>query len=50
MVDVPGSGFLMGDVSVWSYPGDGEGPVHEVVLDRLPYDYRRPVEIDLVEK
>ena len=26
----------MGDESEWSYPGDGEGPVHEVELAAVP--------------
>jgi formylglycine-generating enzyme required for sulfatase activity len=33
LVDLPGGAFLMGDESELAYPGDGEGPVHEVVLD-----------------
>jgi formylglycine-generating enzyme required for sulfatase activity len=28
----------MGDESVWAYPGDGEGPVHEVALDAFGID------------
>jgi formylglycine-generating enzyme required for sulfatase activity len=28
----------MGDDSVWAYPGDGEGPVHDVALDRFRID------------
>ncbi len=32
MVTIPGGPFRMGDESEWSYPGDGEGPVHQVVL------------------
>ncbi len=28
----------MGDESVWAYPGDGEGPVHEVELDPFGID------------
>ena len=28
----------MGDESVWAYPGDGEGPVHEVTLARFGVD------------
>jgi formylglycine-generating enzyme len=38
MVELPGGAFLMGDESVWAYPGDGEGPVHEVVIDRFRVD------------
>lgn len=33
LVTVPGGSFRMGDASVWAYPGDGEGPVHDVDLD-----------------
>jgi formylglycine-generating enzyme len=32
---VPGGSYRMGDESEWSYPGDGEGPVHE--LDLPPF-------------
>jgi len=32
LVDVAAGPFRMGDESVWAYPGDGEGPVHEVTL------------------
>ena len=32
LVTVSGGRYLIGDVSEWSYPGDGEGPVHEVEL------------------
>jgi len=32
MVAVPGGRYRMGDESAWSYPGDGEGPVHEVEM------------------
>ena len=28
----------MGDDSVWAYPGDGEGPVHDVALDAFRID------------
>jgi formylglycine-generating enzyme required for sulfatase activity len=38
LVELPGGTFSMGDVSPWAYPGDGEGPVHEIEL--------RPFEID----
>jgi sulfatase modifying factor 1 len=38
LVDVGSTTFLMGDESVWAYPGDGEGPVHDVEL--------RPFRID----
>ena len=36
LVDVAAGTFRMGDESVWAYPGDGEGPVHEVTLDGVP--------------
>jgi sulfatase modifying factor 1 len=32
LVTVPGGRYQMGDESEWSYPGDGEGPVHDVEL------------------
>jgi formylglycine-generating enzyme required for sulfatase activity len=35
MIAVAGATFAMGDDSVWTYPGDGEAPVHEVVLDEF---------------
>jgi formylglycine-generating enzyme required for sulfatase activity len=38
LVDLPGGAFLMGDDSVWAYEGDGEGPVHEVVVRPLRVD------------
>ena len=38
MVALPGGTFRMGDVSVWAYPGDGEGPVHDVVVDPFRID------------
>ena len=31
-VTVPGGRYRMGDDSAWSYPGDGEGPVHDVEI------------------
>ena len=31
LIEVRGGSFMMGDESAWAYPGDGEGPVHEVV-------------------
>jgi len=37
-VDVPAATFRMGDDSVWAYPGDGEGPVHDVALDAFRID------------
>lgn len=38
MVDIPAATFRMGDDSVWAYPSDGEGPVHEVTLDAFRID------------
>jgi len=38
LVDVPDTTFRMGDDSLWAYPGDGEGPVHEVALDAFSID------------
>ncbi len=38
LVDLAGGSFLMGDDSVWAYPDDGEGPVHEVVVRPLRVD------------
>ena len=38
LVDVPGATFRMGDDSVWAYPGDGEGPVHDVAFDAFRID------------
>jgi formylglycine-generating enzyme len=38
LVDVPATTFRMGDESVWAYPGDGEGPVHDVRLPRFRID------------
>ena len=35
LVRLPGGLFRMGDDSVWVYPGDGEGPVHEVECGRF---------------
>ena len=35
MVTVPGGRYRMGDESAWSYPGDGEGPEHDVELVRF---------------
>ena len=34
----PVDAFLMGDDSVWAYPDDGEGPVHEVEVRPLRVD------------
>ncbi|MGD0391136.1 MAG: formylglycine-generating enzyme family protein [Acidimicrobiales bacterium] len=46
LVTIPGGRYRMGDESEGSYPGDGEGPVHEVVLapfriDRYTVSNRR---------
>jgi sulfatase modifying factor 1 len=38
MVDIPAGRFRMGDESVWAYPGDGEGPAHDVELDAFSID------------
>ena len=38
VVAVGPSRFLMGDDSDWAYPGDGEGPVHEVALPAFEID------------
>ena len=35
---LPGGPFRMGDDSVWAYPDDGEGPVHEVEVRPLLVD------------
>jgi sulfatase modifying factor 1 len=37
-VELPGGTFLMGDESPLAYPGDGEGPVHEVELSPFAID------------
>src|SRR4051812_3603101 len=36
--DIPAATFRMGDSSAWAYPGDGEGPVHDVTLDAFRLD------------
>jgi sulfatase modifying factor 1 len=33
-----GGSFVMGDDSEWAYPGDGEGPAHEVLLRPFAID------------
>jgi formylglycine-generating enzyme len=38
LVAVPATTFRMGDDSGWAYPGDGEGPVHDVVLAAFRID------------
>jgi len=37
-VTVPAGRYRMGDESEWSYPGDGEGPVHDVELPGFRID------------
>ncbi len=37
-VELNGGTFTMGDESHWAYPGDGEGPVHEVSLADFAID------------
>lgn len=38
LITVPGGRYEMGDESAWAYPGDGEGPVHEVELTAFRID------------
>jgi sulfatase modifying factor 1 len=38
LVEIPAATFRMGDDSIWAYPGDGEGPVHEVELGAFRID------------
>lgn len=38
LIEVRGGSFMMGDESAWAYPGDGEGPVHEVVAGPFAID------------
>jgi formylglycine-generating enzyme required for sulfatase activity len=38
LVEVAAATFRMGDESVWAYPADGEGPVHDVTLDAFRID------------
>src|SRR3954452_19539864 len=38
LLSVSGGRFRMGDESVWAYPGDGEGPVHDVELGPFGVD------------
>jgi formylglycine-generating enzyme required for sulfatase activity len=35
VVEIPGGAFLMGSDDRWTYPGDGEGPVHRVDVSRF---------------
>ena len=37
-MELNGGTFTMGDESRWAYPGDGEGPVHEVSLPSFALD------------
>ena len=32
MIPIPGGSFRMGSDDEWTYPGDGEGPVHHVAI------------------
>ena len=38
LIELPGGSFVMGDESEWAYPGDGEGPPHDVVLGPFAID------------
>jgi len=38
LVELRGGTFRMGDESRWAYPGDGEGPVHDVTLSPFQID------------
>ncbi len=38
LIDIPATTFRMGDESPWAYPGDGEGPVHEVEVGAFRID------------
>ncbi len=38
LVTLPGGRFRMGDESVWAYPGDGEGSLHDVDLSTFRVD------------
>jgi formylglycine-generating enzyme required for sulfatase activity len=38
MVELPGGTFAMGSADLWTYPADGEGPVHEVTLASFRID------------
>jgi sulfatase modifying factor 1 len=38
LVEIPGGAFAMGDDSAWAYPGDGEGPVHDVIVGAFAID------------
>jgi len=38
LVEIPAGRLRMGDESKWSYPGDGEGPVHDVTLPAFRID------------
>ena len=38
LVELNGGRFVMGDESEWAYPGDGEGPAHEVELAPFAID------------
>jgi formylglycine-generating enzyme len=38
LVTLPEGRFCMGDTSAWAYPGDGEGPLHDVDLGAFSVD------------
>jgi formylglycine-generating enzyme len=38
LVEIPGGTFVIGDDSLWAYPGDGEAPVHQVELEPFLID------------
>jgi len=38
MIELPGGTFSMGTADLWTYPDDGEGPVHEVTLTPFRID------------
>jgi sulfatase modifying factor 1 len=38
LVDIPAGRYRVGDQSEWSYPGDGESPVHDVELRSFRMD------------
>ncbi len=40
LVTVPGGRYRVGDESAWSYPGDGEAPVHDAELASFRIDAR----------
>ena len=38
MVELPGGTFRMGTADLWTYPDDGEGPVHDVTVSPFKMD------------